>query len=62
MLLHINYQYTRTGATSAGVSIIASPVYVVYVSQLIRYSRAYAKYSDFLDRVQMLTQKLLKQG
>ena len=31
------------------------------ISQLICYSRAYAQYSDFLDRAQLLTQKLLKQ-
>jgi len=40
----------------------ASPVYEVYISQLIRYSRACAQYSDFLDGVQQLTKKLLKQG
>ena len=45
-----------TGVTSAGGSIIASPAYGVYVSHLIRYSRAYTKYRDFLDRAaQMLT-------
>jgi hypothetical protein len=33
-----------------------------YISQLIRYySRACAKYSDFLDITQLLTQELLKQ-
>ena len=34
----------------------------VYISQLIRYSRTCAQYSDFLDRTKLLTQKLLKQG
>jgi len=29
--------------------------YGVYISQLIRYSRACAQYSDFLDRAQLLT-------
>jgi len=43
-------------------NIPAFPVYGVYISQLIRYSRAYAQYIDFLDRAQLLTQKLLKQG
>ena len=43
-------------------NIPASPAYGVYISQLVRYSRAYAQYSDFIDRVQLLTQKLLKQG
>jgi len=40
--------------------IPASPPYGVYISQLVHYSRACAQYSDLLDRVQMLTQKLLK--
>ena len=31
-------------------------------SQLIRYSRAFILYSDFLDRAQLLTQILLQQG
>jgi hypothetical protein len=43
-------------------NIPASPAYGVYISQLIRYSRACVQYSDFLDRTQLLTQKLLKQG
>ena len=34
----------------------------VYITQLIRYSRACPQYSDYLDRAQLLTQKLLKQG
>ena len=43
-------------------NIPASAAYGVYISQLIRYSRVCTKYSDFLDRAQLLTQKLLKQG
>ena len=43
-------------------NISASPAYVVYILHFIRYSRACAQYSDFLDRAQLLTQKLLKQG
>jgi hypothetical protein len=43
-------------------NIPVSPAYGVYISQLIRYySRACAKYSDFLDITQLLTQELLKQ-
>ena len=42
-------------------SISASPSYGVYISQLMRYSWACAQYIDFLDRYQLLTQKLLKQ-
>ena len=37
-------------------------VYGVYVSQRICYSRACTHYSDFLDRAQLLTQQLIKQG
>ena len=44
------------------VSIPASLAYGVYTSQLIHYSRAYAQYSNKLDIVQLLTQRLLKQG
>ena len=45
-------------------NIPASSAYGVWVciSQLVSYSRACAQYSDFLDRAQLLTQKLLKQG
>ena len=44
-----------------GTNIPASPAYGVYMSQLMCYCRACAQYSDFLDRVQLLTQKLPKQ-
>jgi hypothetical protein len=43
-------------------NILASSAYGVYISQLIRFSRDCAQYIDFLDRSQLLTQKLLKQG
>ena len=43
-------------------NIPASPAYGDYISQLVRYSIDCAQYSDFLDRAQLLTQKLLKQG
>jgi hypothetical protein len=43
-------------------NISASPAYGVYISELERYSRVCAQYHDFLDRAQLLTQKLLKQG
>jgi len=33
-----------------------------HISQLIRYFRDCAKYSNFLDRARLLTQMLLKQG
>ena len=43
-------------------NIPASLAYGVYISQLIRYSRACAQYWHFLDRAQLLMQMLLKQG
>jgi hypothetical protein len=42
-------------------NIPAAPAYGVYLSQMIRYSRAYGSYQDFLDRVLLLTRKLLNQ-
>ena len=39
-----------------------SPAYGVYISQLIRYSRACSSYHDFLVRGNLLTSKLLRQG
>ena len=38
------------------------PAYGAHVSQLLRCSRAYSKYKNFLERELLLTGKLLKQG
>jgi hypothetical protein len=43
-------------------NIPAAPAYEVYISQLIRYSRACGSYQDFLDRGLLLIRKLLNQG
>jgi hypothetical protein len=43
-------------------NIPAAPAYGVYISHLIRYSRACGSYHDFLDRGLLLTRKLLIQG
>ena len=43
-------------------NIPAAPAYGVYISQMIRYSRACGSYGDFLDRGLLLTRKLLNQG
>ena len=43
-------------------NIPAAPVYGVYTSQLIQYSRGCGFYQDLLDRGLMLTRKLLNQG
>jgi len=45
-----------------GSYIPASPAYGVNISQLIGYSRACTQYSGFLDRTQLLMQKLPNQG
>jgi len=42
--------------------IPAEPAYEVYISQMIRYSRACGSYRDFIDRGLLLTRKLLNQG
>ena len=43
-------------------NIPAAPTYGVFISQLIRYSRACISYQDFLERGSLLTTKLLNQG
>ena len=43
-------------------NIPTSPAYGVYISQLIRYSRACSCYSDFLQRHRCLSSKLISQG
>ena len=42
-------------------NIPAAPTYGIYISQLIRYSRACVSYQDFLDGGLLLTRKLLNQ-
>ena len=39
-----------------------SPTYGVYISQLIHYARGCSKYSEFVKRHQILTNRLLNQG
>ena len=43
-------------------NIPAAPSYGVYISQLIRYSRAYGYYNDFLNIGLLLARKLPNQG
>jgi hypothetical protein len=43
-------------------NIPAALAYGVYISQMIRYSRACGSYQDVLDRGLLLTRKLLNQG
>ena len=43
-------------------NIPAAPAYGFHISLLVRYFRACAQYIDFLDRAQLITHKLFKQG
>ena len=47
--------------TVGSSNILEAPAQGVYISQLIRYSRAYISYYDSLDRWLLLTRKLLNQ-
>ena len=47
---------------SSTSNILASTMSADYITQLVRYSNYCAQYSDFLDRIQLLMQKLLKRG
>jgi hypothetical protein len=51
----VNYHFINS-------NIPASPVYGVHISQRIRYSRACAQYSEFLNRYLLLTHKLFKRS
>ena len=42
--------------------VTRSTSYVVYISQLIRFARAFSYVTDFNTRNKLLTQKLIKQG
>jgi hypothetical protein len=43
-------------------NIPTAPAYGIYISPLIRYSRPYGSYLDFLNRGLLLTYKVLNQG
>ena len=43
-------------------NIPSAPAYGIYVSQLIRYARAYSNYQDFMKSLKVLRTKLLSQG
>ena len=53
------FQFSHYELSIQCSNIPAAPAYGVYISQLIRYSRACGSYQDFLDRVLLLTRKLL---
>ena len=41
---------------------VTTSIFVIYVSQLIRYARAYSLHGDFVDRGRLLTKKLVYEG
>ena len=51
----VNFPYSYS-------NIPSSPAYGAFVSQLIRYARAFSAYDQFLNRGRLLTDKLLLQG
>ena len=51
----VNFLFMSSNTSSA-------PAYVFYASQLIRYTRCYSNYSDFLSRHRALVTRLLSQG
>ena len=59
--IHDDFTFPIVNFPFISSNIPALPAYGVYISQLLRYSWACVQYSDFLDRAQLLTQKLLKQ-
>ena len=58
----LNFPIVNFSFICSNIKIPAAPAYRVYISQLIRYSRACGSYQDFLDRGLLLTRKLLNQG
>ena len=59
---HDDFTFPIVSFTFISSNIPAAAAYRVDILHLLRYSRACAQYSDFLDRTKLLTQKLLKQG
>ena len=52
-----NFTFPIVNFSFISSNIPASPAYGAYISQLKRYSRAFAPYSCFLDIIQLLTHK-----
>ena len=57
-----DFTFTIVIFPSTNCNILASTMSADYITQLVRYSSSCAQYSDFLDRIQLLMQKLLKRG
>ena len=57
-----NFNFHITNFPFLSSNIPSSPAYGVFISQLIRYSRACSSYGCFILRARRLSSKLLKQG
>ena len=57
-----DFNFHITNLPFLGSNIPSSPAYGVFISQLIRYSRACSSYECFILRARRLSSKLLKQG
>ena len=56
----LNFHFTKVPFLSSNIP--SSPVYGVFISQLIRYTWACSSYECFILRARRLSSKLLKQG
>ena len=59
---HEDFTFTIVIFPSTSSNILASTMSADYMTQFVRYSNSSTQYSDFLDRIQLLMQKLLKRG
>ena len=59
---HLGFTFPIVNSPFISSNILASPAHGVCISQLICYSRACGQSSNLLDRAQLLTKRLLKQG
>ena len=57
-----DFNFHLTNFPFLSSNIPSSPAYGVFISQLIRYSRACSSYECFILRARRLSSKLLKQG
>jgi hypothetical protein len=59
---HIGFTFPIVNSPFISSNILAATAHGACISQLVCYSRACSQFSNLLDRAQLLTKKLLKQG